>query len=156
LGGSYFVEDLTRRMEEAALDYMRRIDAMGGMIPAIERGFPQSEIADASYQFQKTVESGAQKVVGVNAFTESAASEIPILQIAESVQRGQCEKLALLRSRRDGDAVLRSLDALRVAARGKVNTMPLILEAVKAYATVGEICDAFRDVFGSYTETSVV
>jgi methylmalonyl-CoA mutase, N-terminal domain len=156
LGGSYFVEDLTRRMEEAALDYMRRIDAMGGMIPAIERSFPQSEIADASYQFQKTVESGAQKVVGVNAFTESEASEIPILQIAESVQRGQCEKLALLRSRRDGDAVLRSLDALRVAARGKVNTMPLILEAVKAYATVGEICDAFRDVFGSYTETSVV
>jgi methylmalonyl-CoA mutase N-terminal domain/subunit len=156
LGGSYFIEDLTARMEEAALDYMRRIDGMGGMIPAIERGYPQGEIADASYQFQKTVESGEQKIVGVNAFTESASDPIPLLQIDEAAERQQCAKLASLRERRDNPAVSRSLDRLREAARGTENTMPLILDAVKALATVGEICDAFRDVFGSYTETSVI
>jgi methylmalonyl-CoA mutase, N-terminal domain len=156
LGGSYFVEDLTAQVEEAVLEYMRRIDEMGGMIPAIERGYPQSEIADASYQFQKMVESGEQKVVGVNAFTESATEPIPLLQIDESVQTAQCEKLARLRTRRDTAAVERCLVRLREAARGTENTMPLILDAVKSYATVGEICEAFRDVFGSYTETSVI
>ena len=156
LGGSYFVEELTTRMEEAALNYMRRIDEMGGMIPAIERGFPQGEIADASYHFQKQVESGEQKVVGVNAFTESATEQIPLLQIDEGVQKSQCDKLERLRARRDGAAVAKCLDGLRNAARGTENTMPLILEAVKTYATVGEICEAFRDVYGSYTETSVI
>ena len=156
LGGSYFVEELTLRVEEATLEYMLRIDAMGGMIPAIERGFPQGEIADASYQFQKSVESREQKVVGVNSFAESGTKAIPLLQIDESSERAQCDKLAKLRVRRDNDLVAQSLDRLRAAARGTENTMPLILEAVKAYATVGEICDAFRDVFGSYTETSVV
>jgi methylmalonyl-CoA mutase N-terminal domain/subunit len=156
LGGSFFVEELTARIEEEALAYMRRIDEMGGMIPAIERGFPQAEIADASYRFQKQVESGEQKVVGVNAFTESASEPIPLLQIDETVQKAQCEKLARLRARRDAETLAACLNRLREAARGTENTMPLILDAVKAYATVGEICDAFRDVFGSYTETSVI
>jgi methylmalonyl-CoA mutase, N-terminal domain len=160
LGGSFFVETLTAKMEAAALDYIRRIDEMGGMIPAIERGFPQSEIADASYQFQCAVETGEQKIVGVNAFTESATEPIALLQIDERAQKLQCEKLAALRARRDHAAVARCLEQLREAARAgdgsTYNTMPLILEAVKAYATVGEICEAFRDVFGSYTETSIL
>ncbi len=156
LGGSYFVENLTSRVEEAAMDYIRRIDEMGGMIPAIERGYPQSEIADASYQFQRTVESGQQKIVGVNAFTESSSEPLALLQIDESAGKSQCEKLERLRKRRDAAAVAASLDRLREAARGTENTMPLILEAVKAYASVGEICDAFREVFGAYTETSIL
>lgn len=156
LGGSYYVEELTNRVEAAAMDYIRRIDEMGGMIPAIERGFPQSEIADASYQFQRAVETGDQKIVGVNAFTESSSEPIELLQIDESAQALQCDKLRALRARRDQAAVDQCLARLREAARGTENTTPLILDAVKAYATVGEICEAFRDVFGSYTETSIL
>ena len=156
LGGSYFVEELTRRVEDEANAYIRRIDDMGGMIAAIERGYPQSEIADASYQFQRGVETGEHKIVGVNAFTESAGEPINLLRIDESAQARQCEKLRALKARRDNGAVQRSLDALRTAARGSTNTMPLILEAVKVYATVGEICAAFRDVFGTYTETNIL
>lgn len=156
LGGSYFVENLTARVEAAALDYIRRIDEMGGMIPAIERGFPQSEIANSSYQFQRSVESGDAKIVGVNAFTTSEDEQIELLQIGDGAQRRQEEKLAALRRRRDAAAVTRALDGLRRAASGKENTMPYILNAVRAYATLGEMCDALRDVFGSYQETSIL
>jgi methylmalonyl-CoA mutase, N-terminal domain len=156
LGGSYFIENLTAEVEKRANEYIRRIDEMGGMIPAIERGFPQTEIANASYEYQHTIETGEQKIVGVNAFTEQDDEQIELLQIDESSQKHQLEKLAKLKSRRESGKVQRSLDALRRAAAGKDNTMPLILDAVRAYATVGEICDAFRSVFGSYTETSVL
>jgi len=156
LGGSYFIESLTAEVEKRANEYMRRIDEMGGMIPAIERGFPQTEIANASYEYQHTIETGEQKIVGVNAFTEQDDEQIELLQIDESSQKHQLEKLAKLKSRRDNGKVQKSLDALRRAAEGKDNTMPFILDAVRAYATVGEICDAFRSVFGSYTETSVL
>jgi methylmalonyl-CoA mutase N-terminal domain/subunit len=156
LGGSYFLERLTLEMEERARDYIRRIDEMGGMIPAIERGFPQTEIANASYQYQHEVETGEQKIVGVNAFTEKDEDQIDLLHIDASSQQHQLEKLAALKRRRDNDAVGLALDRLREAARGTENTMPFILDAVREYATVGEICDAFRDVFGTYTETSVV
>ncbi|HLK21218.1 MAG TPA: methylmalonyl-CoA mutase family protein [Bryobacteraceae bacterium] len=156
LGGSYFVESLTAEMEKRASDYIRRIDEMGGMIPAIERGFPQTEIANASYEYQHTIETGQQKIVGVNAFVEENEPPIEILQIDESSQQHQLEKLKNLKSRRSNETVSNTLDALKRAAQGRENTMPYILDAVRAYATLGEICDAFRDVFGTYTETSVL
>ena len=156
LGGSYFVEQLTTQMETAAKRYIEQIDAMGGMIAAIERGFPQSEIADASYAFQHSVETGERKIVGVNAFTESSAEPIEILQIDESSQAKQVSRLRDLKLTRDNARVATALDAIRTAARGTANTMPAILDAVRAYATLGEICEAFRDVFGTYTETNIL
>ncbi len=153
LGGSYFLEKLTADSEAAANDYIRRIDEMGGMIPAIEQGFPQSEIAAASYRYQREVEAGERIVVGVNRF-QSDDQPIELLQIDESAGRHQMDKLAKLRARRDNGRVQKSLDELRRAAEGTANTMPYLLEAVKSYATLGEICDAFRSVFGTHTETA--
>jgi methylmalonyl-CoA mutase N-terminal domain/subunit len=156
LGGSYFIESLTAEVEKRANDYIRRIDDMGGMIAAIERGFPQTEIANASFDYQHSIETGEQKIVGVNAFVEQNEEPIELLQIDESSAQHQLEKLARLKSRRDNSKVEKSLDALRRAAEGSENTMPYILNAVRSYATLGEICDAFRAVFGTYTETSVI
>ena len=153
LGGSYFVERLTLDMEQAAGDYFRRIDDMGGMIAAIEKGFPQSEIANASYQYQRAVEAKEKLVVGVNAF-QSEGQPIELLQIDQAAEEHQVKKLAALRARRDNGRVRKTLDALRRAAEGTENTMPFILDAVRAYATLGEICDALREVFGSYQETA--
>lgn len=152
LGGSYFVERMTSDIENAAMEYIRRIDEMGGMIPAIERGFPQSEIADASYGYQRAVEAGDKVIVGVNRF-QTSDQPIELLQIDESSQRKQTEKLRLLRQKRDTSQVERSLMRLRQAAASTENTMPCIIDAVKAYATLGEICDTLREVFGSYQET---
>jgi methylmalonyl-CoA mutase N-terminal domain/subunit len=129
---------------------------MGGMIPAIERGYPQTEIANASYEYQHAIETGEQKIVGVNAFTEQNERPIELLQIDEKAQGHQLEKLAKLKASRDNVRVRACLDELKRAAEGTENTMPHILNAVRAYATVGEICDAFRGVFGTYTETSVL
>src|SRR4051794_33308300 len=153
LGGSYFVEKLTLESEAAANEYIRRIDAMGGMIEAIEEGFPQTEIAAASYRYQREVEAGERVVVGVNRF-QSDDQPIELLQIDESAGRHQEEKLAALRKRRSAVEVGRTLDALKRAAEGSENTMPRILDAVRAYATLGEICDAFREVFGTYQEVT--
>ncbi|HLK49310.1 MAG TPA: methylmalonyl-CoA mutase family protein, partial [Bryobacteraceae bacterium] len=156
LGGSYFVESLTAEVEKRAQDYIRRIDEMGGMIPAIERGFPQTEIANASYEYQHAVETGKQKIVGVNAFVERDEVPLDLLQMDEAAERRQAEKLQALRSRRSSGQVAASLGALKHAAEGTANTMPFILDAVRAYATLGEISDTLRDVFGTYTETSVI
>jgi len=153
LGGSYFVETLTDKTEAAARDYIRQIDEMGGMIPAIEAGFPQSEIAAASYRYQREVEDGERVIVGVNRF-QSNDQPIELLQIDESAARRQEEKLAALRARRDNGRVQTALDGLRRAAEGTENTMPFILDAVRAYASLGEIMDTFRSVFGTYQETT--
>ena len=153
LGGSYFVERLTLDMEGAANDYIRRIDGMGGMIPAIEAGFPQTEIASASYRYQCEVERGERVVVGVNRF-QSDDQPIELLQIDESSARHQAEKLTALRKRRDNLRVRHALDALKKAAEGTENTMPYLLDAVRSYATLGEICESLRSVFGTYTETT--
>ena len=153
LGGSYFVEKLTLESEAAANDYIRRIDEMGGMINAIEAGFPQSEIAAASYRYQREVEAEERVVVGVNRF-QSDDQPIELLQIDETAGKHQEEKLAALRSRRDNNRVRQSLDALKRAAEGTENTMPCLLDAVRSYATLGEICDALRGVFGTYQETT--
>ena len=153
LGGSYFLEKLTLDSEAAAYDYIRRIDAMGGMIPAIDAGFPQTEIASASYRYQREVESGERVIVGVNRF-QSDDAPIELLQIDETSGDRQRAKLAALRARRDNGRVQQTLDALKRAAEGTENTMPFLLDAVRAYATLGEICEALRGVFGTYTETS--
>jgi methylmalonyl-CoA mutase N-terminal domain/subunit len=165
LGGSYFLENLTLQMENGAFDYFGKLDAMGGMVKAIERGYPQKEIAEASYQFQRAAEAKEKIIVGVNEFV---VKEVPpnTLYIDETVGRHQSEKLKTLRNRRSNDEVQRRLDALRKAAsqnpraesNGNVsseNTMPYIIEAVRAYATIGEICDALRQTYGTYTEVSV-
>src|SRR5581483_6176783 len=165
LGGSYFLENLTLKMEEGAFDYFGKLDAMGGMVKAIERGYPQKEIAEAAYQYQRMVEAKEKIIVGVNVFTLEVQPP-PTLYIDESVARQQSAKLKVLRQRRSNDEVRRSLDNLKQAAaqepraelNGKIshaNTMPYIIEAVRVYATIGEICDALRQVYGTYTETSV-
>jgi methylmalonyl-CoA mutase, N-terminal domain len=151
-GGSYFVESLTNEMARRADEIIARIDSMGGMIEAIERGYPQAEIAEASYGYQREVEAGEQIIVGVNAFAEQESQLIELLQLDERPEREQRERLADLRKRRDGDAVAKALEALRESARGDQNTMPYILDAVRAQATLGEICEALRNVFGSYQE----
>jgi methylmalonyl-CoA mutase N-terminal domain/subunit len=156
LGGSYFLEHMTEASSQGAREYIRRIDEMGGMIAAIEQGFPQREIADASYRYQREVETGDKIIVGVNAFTSGDEEPIEILQIDQTAHERQVAKLAALRKRRDGPRVTRSLDGLRRAAQGTENTMPYILDAVRAYATLGEICNALRDVFGSWQESSTI
>ena len=156
LGGSYFVENLTGEVEKGALEYIRNIDNMGGMINAIERGYPQTEIANASFDFQQSVERGESVIVGVNKFTEQDEKPIELLQIDEMAERKQVASLKEVKARRNQAEVDRTLNALRRAAEGTENTMPFILDAVRAYATVGEMCAAFKDVFGAYTETSVL
>jgi methylmalonyl-CoA mutase N-terminal domain/subunit len=156
LGGSYYLERLTLDVEAAANDYIQRIDQMGGMIPAIERGFPQREIAQASYEYQREIERGEQVIVGVNKFTEEGEASIDVLQIDESAAGKQVERLEAVKRRRSAGAVTKALSDLRRAAEGRENTTSFILDAVRAYATVGEICGALKDVFGSYTETSVL
>jgi len=153
LGGSYFLEKLTLDTEAAANDYIHRIDRMGGMVAAIEAGFPQTEIAAASYRYQREVESGERTIVGVNRF-QSDGQPIELLQIDETSARHQRQKLAALRARRDNGQVRKTLDALERAAEGTGNTMPHLLDAVRAYATLGEICDSLRAVFGTYQETA--
>ncbi len=152
LGGSYFVEALTEKMENGALDYFRKIDSMGGMVAAIEKGFPQREIQDSAYKYQKAVERGDQVIVGVNKYQIEEGSTIPILAIDESVRTHQIERLEQTRARRDSGAVANALEKLKRAAQRSENTMPATIEAVQAYATLGEICSALRDVYGVYEE----
>ena len=155
-GGSYFVEKLTRDLEEEALAYFDTIDRMGGMVEAIERGYPQKEIAESAYTYQKAVETREKIVVGVNAYVADAEEPIPLLYIDQSAGETQLARLAEVKARRDSSAVRRSLDRLKEGALGDANTMPLLLDAVRAYATVGEMCDALRDVWGEYEEIPVI
>jgi methylmalonyl-CoA mutase N-terminal domain/subunit len=155
LGGSYFVEKLTNELEEETWDYFRKIDAMGGMVEAIEAGFPQKEIQESAYQFQRAVERGEKTIVGVNQYQMegSELGEANILYIDESVAELQQERLAKLRAKRDASAVLKALDALRRGAENpEVNTMPLLIGCARADCTLGEMCDALRPIFGEYQE----
>ena len=154
LGGSYFVETLTNEVERGAWDYIRRIDAMGGMVAAIERGYPQREISEASYQFQIAVDKKEKIIVGVNDFT-SKEKPLEILQIDETVGRRQRARLKELRTDRSSSEVDRRLNALRKACEGSENLMPFIYDAVKCYATLGEICAAMGAVFGTYEEVAI-
>ncbi|MDX2152230.1 MAG: methylmalonyl-CoA mutase family protein [Bryobacteraceae bacterium] len=156
LGGSYLVESLTDQLEAQALDYIRRIDSMGGMIPAIEKGFPQSEIAQASYRYQQEVERGERLVVGVNAFTQSGDAPIDLLQIDQAAESAQVAKLQRLITKRSQSAVDRARSALDHAAAHDLNTMPALLDCVRAYATLGEMCDTLRQRFGTWVEQPVL
>jgi methylmalonyl-CoA mutase N-terminal domain/subunit len=156
LGGSYFVERLTLDMERGAREYFEVIDRLGGMVEAIEHGFPQKEIAEASYRFQQSVEQRDKIIVGVNDFVQEDEPPIPILYIDDTTANRQLARLEELKNGRDNDRVRRALDALRETARGAGNTMYPLLEAVRAYATVGEMCDALRDVWGEYEEVPLI
>ena len=156
LGGSYFVERLTLDMEKGARDYFATIDRMGGMVEAIEQGYPQREIAEASYKFQQAVEKRDKIIVGVNDFIQTDEPPMHILYIDETTADKQLSRLADLRKTRDSDAVRSALDSLRQTARGTGNTMYPLLDCVRAYATVGEMCDALRDVWGEYEEVPLI
>jgi methylmalonyl-CoA mutase N-terminal domain/subunit len=155
-GGSYFVERLTLDMERGAKDYFDVIDRMGGMVEAIEDGFPQKEIAEASYRFQEAVERRQKIIVGVNDYVQEDEPPVPILYIDEATATTQLARLETLRKTRDNDRVRRALDALAETARGHGNTMYPLLECVRAYATVGEMCDALRQVWGEYEEVPII
>ena len=154
LAGSYFVESLTNEVEQGACEYIRKVDALGGMVAAIERSYPQREIAEASYRYQQAVDRKEKIIVGVNAYV-SEEQPIEILQIDETVAQRQAERLGKLRAERSHEEVQRRLETLKRAAQGTENLMPHIYEAVKAYATLGEICDTLRSVFGAYEEVAI-
>ncbi len=156
LGGSYFVEKLTSDLEEETLAYFDTIDRMGGMVAAIENGYPQREIAESSYRFQQAVEQRDKVIVGVNDFVSEDDTPIGTLYIDESAAERQLARLDRVRKSRDNGRVRAALDALQEGARGSANTMPLLIEAVRAYATVGEMCDALRHVWGEYEETPII
>ena len=156
LGGSYFVEALTRDMEQGTLQYWDTIDRMGGMVAAIEDGYPQREIAEASYLFQQAVERREKIIVGVNDFVQDGGAGSISSTSTTPRPIGSCRASKQLKKTRDNDRVRRTLDALSETARGKGNTMPAIIDAVRAYATVGEMCDALRDVWGEWEEVPVI
>ena len=155
-GGSYFVERLTGDLEEESDQYFRAIDGMGGMVAAIERGYPQREIADSAYRFQQDVDLKRQVIVGVNAFVSDTRDVVPTLEIDESAAQRQIAKIDRLRRTRSTVTVTRALDALRTTAAGTGNTMPAMLDAVRAHATIGEMCDALREVWGEYQEQAII
>ncbi|HLA99332.1 MAG TPA: methylmalonyl-CoA mutase family protein [Anaerolineales bacterium] len=152
LAGSFFVEAQTNRMEALAYDYFKRIEELGGVLPAIEKGFFQSEISDAAYRYQREFDEGVRSIVGVNAYQDDQPITIPILEMDPQGYRRQIERLRQIRQERDAGRVGQALDRLRIACEGTENTMPFILEAVRAYATLGEIADVMRQVFGVYAE----
>ncbi|HEV3475992.1 MAG TPA: methylmalonyl-CoA mutase family protein [Rubrobacteraceae bacterium] len=156
LGGSYFVEALTDEIERQAYDYFRQIDEMGGMIKAIEAGFPMREIAEASARYQRELEERTRYMVNVNVYEPQEEQDVEIHRIDPEIPERQLERLENLKKSRDNELVARRLEELKEAARGTDNTMYPILEAVRAYATVQEICDALKDVFGGYRETPVI
>jgi methylmalonyl-CoA mutase, N-terminal domain len=156
LGGSYFLERLTLDMEREAKQYFDIIDRMGGMVEAIEQGFPQKEIAEASYRFQQAVESRDKTIVGVNDYVQDDEPPIPILYIDETTAERQLAQLETLRRTRDNDKVRRALETLKETARGTGNTMYPLMDCARAYATVGEMCDALREVWGEYEEVPLI
>jgi methylmalonyl-CoA mutase, N-terminal domain len=156
LAGSYFVEAMTNRMEEATYEYFRRIEALGGVIPAIEKGFFQREIAEAAYRYQTEIDSHQRVIVGINEYKEDEPMRIPLLEMDPAGYERQVARLERVRRERDAEQVEATLQALRQAARGSENTMPYILDCVRAYATLSEIMGVFRDVFGEYREPTII
>jgi methylmalonyl-CoA mutase N-terminal domain/subunit len=156
LGGSFFVEARTDHIEKQAYDYFRRIEELGGVIPAIEKGFFQSEIADAAYRYQREIDQGVRKIVGVNAYAEEKQPAIPLLEMDPQGYKRQVSRLAEVRRMRDNGRVGQAMDRLRIACQGTENTMPYIMEAVHAYATLGEIIQVMKEVFGVYEEPTMI
>jgi len=156
LGGSFFVEAMTDRIEQQAYDYFRRVDELGGVIPAIEKGFFQGEISDAAYRYQREIDTGVRKIVGVNAYEEKKPLSIPLLEMDPAGYERQVKRLEEVRKTRDNGRVGQTLDRLRIALEGTENTMPYIMEAVHAYATLGEIIQVMKEVFGVYEEPTMI
>ena len=152
LAGSYFVEALTNEMEEQAWDYINKIDEMGGMVAAIEKGFPQLEISDAAYKFQRQIDACEKIMVGVNKYVTEEEIPIPLLEIDDKVEEEQISRLNAVRRKRDSKAVKKSLDDIRNACKKGDNVMPFCIEAVKNLASVQEICDVYREVYGEYRD----
>jgi len=155
LGGSYFIEALTDETERAAMDYLNRIDALGGVLACIQNGFFQREIAESAYRYQQEIDQHKRTIVGVNDYVTEEDIKVPTLYIDRVAERAHLERLDRVRRERDNAAVKRALESLHRAAEGTENTMPAIIEAVKNYATLGEIMDVFRSVFGEYMEPAV-
>jgi methylmalonyl-CoA mutase N-terminal domain/subunit len=156
LGGSFYVETATDAMEARARDYIRRVADLGGVLPAIRAGFFQREIADAAYRYQREIDRGERFIVGVNAYNDRQPTTIPLLEMDPSGLERQSRRLETLRRTRDSGAVGQALDRLRLACQGTENTMPCLLDAVRAYATLGEIIGVMREVFGTYQEPAWV
>lgn len=152
LGGSFFIEAQTNRIEAQAYDYFRRIEEIGGVLPAIEKGFFQSEISDAAYRYQREIDEGKRKVVGINAYQDNKRLSIPILEMDPQGYQRQVNRLSQIRQERDPGRVGQALDRLRIACQNQENSMPHLLEAVRAYATLGEIIRVMKSVFGTYEE----
>jgi methylmalonyl-CoA mutase N-terminal domain/subunit len=150
LGGSYYVEALTDKIEKEAMDYIAKIDAMGGAMAAIEKGYMQAEMGRSAYLLQKEIENGERVVVGVNKFTQEETQAAEFLTVDPVAGEKQCKRLQEMKVGRNNGAVAQSLQKLRVAATGTDNLMPYLIEAAKTYATLGEICNVLRDVFGEY------
>lgn len=155
LGGSYFIEALTDQTEQAAMEYITRIESLGGVLPCIQNGFFQREIAESAYRYQQEIDTHRRTIVGVNDYTMDEEIKVPTLYIDRVGERAHLDRLARIRHERNQAAVQRALDNLRRVAEGTENTMPAIIEAVKAYATLGEIMDVFRAAFGEYMEPAV-
>jgi methylmalonyl-CoA mutase N-terminal domain/subunit len=155
LAGSYFLEALTDKIEKEASEYIEKIDAMGGMLVAVERGYVQKEIHESAYIYQKEIESESRMIVGVNSFIMKDKIPIKILKVPPEIERRQLEKLKKLKSERDNVKVKSALENLKKATGGSENTMPAILEAVSVYATLGEICNVLREVFGEYKSPNI-
>ncbi|MCK5063927.1 MAG: methylmalonyl-CoA mutase, partial [Candidatus Fermentibacteraceae bacterium] len=156
LAGSYFIENLTDKIEEEALEYIEKIDSMGGMVNSIESGYPQRKIQDSAYRYQREIESTERVVVGVNSYKVPEGPPEGLLRVDPTVAESQLSKLDSIREKRDGDAVITSLEALRKAAGSNDNLMPFILDSVRCYATLGEICRVLRDEFGEYRPGTVL
>jgi methylmalonyl-CoA mutase N-terminal domain/subunit len=154
LGGSYAIEHLTNEIERLASEYIQKIDDIGGMLRAIEKGYVQREIEHAAYEYQRAVESGDETVVGVNRFTVEEKTTVPLLRLDPELERQQVERLKQIRSRRNETSVVEALDRIEQAARTDENLMPRIISAVEAYVTLGEISDRLRNVFGEYAGAS--
>jgi methylmalonyl-CoA mutase N-terminal domain/subunit len=150
LAGSYFIESLTNQIEDAAMEYITKIDDMGGVLTAIERGFIQREIAESAYRYQRAVDKGEKIVIGVNKYCDSEKAGIKTLKVNPEVEEKQKRKLEKLRKERDSEEVKRALDEIKRVAESKENLMPEVLDAVKSYVTLGEICNVLRDAFGEY------
>jgi methylmalonyl-CoA mutase, N-terminal domain len=152
LAGSYFVEALTNEMEEQAWEYINKIDEMGGMVAAIEKGFPQLEIADAAYKFQRQIDSGEKIMVGVNKYVTDEEIPIPLLEIDDKVEEDQIARLNAVRRKRDNKAVKKSLEDIKNACKKGENVMPYCIDAVKNLASVQEVCDVYRELYGEYRD----
>jgi len=156
LGGSFFVEAQTDRIEKQAYDYFRRIEELGGVIPAIEKGFFQSEIADAAYRYQREIDNGTRKIIGVNAYAEDKPLTVPILEMDPNGYKRQIDRLSEIRKTRDNGHVGQAMDKLRIALQGTENTMPYLMDCVNAYVTLGEIIQLMKEVFGVYEEPTMI